>query len=358
MSAEQSTSAHAKPTLPVRVLAELVGTFMVCFVTYAVTTYVLTLTGNTNNILLVALTIAATYALATLLFARYSGAQFNPAVTLASLFIGRTHWLDALLYVIAQVVGAIAAGAAVIKFLPVSEQLKLSMWLSASGYSSSVNGFGTASPSTVMLQGSGAEFSQTSAIIIELVITLLVVATVIATMSPADGKSNGNRQAIASALAYGIATLIAFPITGASINPVRATGIALFAQGQSLAVEPLSQIWLFWVCALLAGAIVALCIIIVRVLAAQSNKPKKAKSPAVVEQEDTDTSADDETAQQTESSDAEDTATPTSTTDEQSVASEETSEATDEASAQNTAEDTAVTSEDAAVEEANTQETK
>lgn len=357
MSAEQSTSAHAKPTLPVRVLAELAGTFLVCFVTYAVTTYVLTLTGNTNNILLVALTIAATYALATLLFARYSGAQFNPAVTLASLFIGRTHWLDAILYVIAQVVGAIAAGAAVIKFLPVSEQLKLSMWLSASGYSSSVNGFGTASPSTVMLQGSGAEFSQTSAIIIELVMTLLVVATVIATMSQADGKSNGNRQAIASALAYGIATLIAFPITGASINPVRATGIALFAQGQKLAVEPLSQIWLFWVCALLAGAIVALCIIIARVLAAQSNKPKKAKSPAVVEQEDTNTSVDDETAQQAEGSKAEDAVAPAATPDEQSDASEE-SVATEEISAQDNAQDTTVPSEDAATETANAQETK
>lgn len=272
-----TTTATKQPVLPVRVLAELVGTFIVCFITYALTTYVLTLTGNSNNLVLIALGVAAAYALATMLFARYSGAHFNPAITIAALFIGRTKWIDAILYVIAQAVGAIAAGAALIKFLPTSDQLKLSMWLSANGFSTSVNGFGTASPSAYMLQGSGAEFTQTSAIIIELLAAMLVVATAIATMTQTDGKSSGTLQASALALAYGLTTVIAFPITGAAINPVRATGIALFAQGHGLSVEPLSQIWLFWVCSLLAGALVALCIIITRVLATQSNKGAKSK---------------------------------------------------------------------------------
>mgnify|MGYP000199413527 CR=1 FL=1 len=40
-------------------------------------------------------------------------------------------------------------------------------------------------------------------------------------------------------LAYGIGTAITYPVTGAALNPARATGIAIFAQNQGLNEEPL-----------------------------------------------------------------------------------------------------------------------
>jgi aquaporin Z len=51
------------------------------------------------------------------LFGHVSGGHFNPAVTLAALFDGRVDVLNAILYVIAQVVGAVAASFAILLIL-------------------------------------------------------------------------------------------------------------------------------------------------------------------------------------------------------------------------------------------------
>ena len=65
---------------------------------------------------------------------------------------------------------------------------------------------------------------------------------------------------------------MAFPVTAASLNPARSTGIALFAYNQGLAQNPLSQLWLFWVCPVLAAAVVALAMMV--------RMPKKGDDPA------------------------------------------------------------------------------
>ena len=72
--------------------------------------------------------------------------------------------------------------------------------------------------------------------------------------------------ALVMGVAYAAASAMSFPVTGASINPARATGIAVFAQGQGLTQEPLAQLWVFWVTAILAAAIVALVIIVSQLL--------------------------------------------------------------------------------------------
>ena len=53
------------------------------------------------------------YAAATLIFGTISGAQFNPAVLVAAMLSGKTHVLDGVLDIIAQVLGGIGAGAAI-----------------------------------------------------------------------------------------------------------------------------------------------------------------------------------------------------------------------------------------------------
>ncbi|MEO8272869.1 MAG: aquaporin [Chloroflexota bacterium] len=99
-------------------VAEAVGTFvLVFFGSLGVATYVIVTQGQG----------APLYALVILPFAfglglmaaigiggHVSGGHFNPAVTLAALFDGRLDWMNALGYVVAQVIGAFAASIGVL----------------------------------------------------------------------------------------------------------------------------------------------------------------------------------------------------------------------------------------------------
>ncbi|OXN01325.1 MIP/aquaporin family protein [Bifidobacterium vansinderenii] len=254
ISTDGATSLSKSPLA--RALAEFAGTFLICFAIYTVSTYGTVLYGI--NILLIAVLTGAAYAAATAVFSRFSGAHFNPAVTLAAVLTSRISWLDALLYLVAQVLGGIAAGAVAIAILPTTETVTAKAWLTYT-----INGFDTTSLSYLAnstLQQAGLSFGSTMAIVVEVVMSLLVVAAAIVTMRE-DGSALPNRTT-AIGFAYGVAVAVAYPITGAGLNPVRSTGIALFAQGKGLTVEPLSQLWLFWICPLLAGAVVALVMLL------------------------------------------------------------------------------------------------
>ena len=60
--------------------------------------------------------------------------------------------------------------------------------------------------------------------------------------------------------------LVTYPITCSGLNPARSTGIAIFAQSKHMAVSPISQLWLFWICPLLAASLVALVIIMTNII--------------------------------------------------------------------------------------------
>ena len=60
-------------------------------------------------------------------------------------------------------------------------------------------------------------------------------------------------------------------MTGAALNPARATGIAIFTQNQGLNEEPLQQLWVFWICPVLAAAVVALIVIISGMVGTKKN---------------------------------------------------------------------------------------
>ncbi|PLS30939.1 major intrinsic protein [Bifidobacterium margollesii] len=233
--------------------AEFAGSFFVCFALFAASTYGTVLYGA--NAVFVAVVAALAYGTATAVFARFSGGHFNPAVTLAAALTSRIGWIDALAYLVAQLLGGIVAGALLTAILPTSENVEVKVWLA-----SAVNGFGEGSPSNSMLSQAGVSFSMTMAIVMEVAMGLLVVAAAMSTLNK-DGSATDHHAAV-TGMAYGVASAITFPITGAGLNPVRSTGIALFAQGKGLTVEPLQQLWVFWVCPLLAGAVVALVMLL------------------------------------------------------------------------------------------------
>ena len=160
-----------------------------------------------------------------------SGAHFNPAVTVGLAAAGRIGWGNVPGYIIAQVLGGIAA--AVVLYLIVSGKADFA---GVGGFAS--NGFGEHSP---------GKFSMMSALITEVVLTAMFLVVIL-------GVTHKNAPAGFAPLAIGLALtlihLISIPVTNTSVNPARSTAVALFAEPWAL-----QQLWLFWVAPVIGGVI-------------------------------------------------------------------------------------------------------
>lgn len=159
-----------------------------------------------------------------------SGGHFNPAVTFGLWAGGRFPARDIPGYVIAQIVGGIAA--AFILYLIASG--KAGFDASASGFAA--NGYG---------EHSLGGFSMWSAITIEIVLTcgfLMVIH------GATDKNAPTGFAPIAIGLALTLIHLISIPVTNTSVNPARSTAVALF-QGD----WALQQLWLFWIMPIIGG---------------------------------------------------------------------------------------------------------
>lgn len=277
-------NAPAQTTMPlaIRVGAELAGSCIVFFAIYAFSTFGSALFGI--NMAFIALATGVAYAAVTFIFAKVSGGQFNPAITLASMLIGRTKPLDGVLYIVAQVLGGVIAGAILVGILPTTETLTKKIWLT-----DAVNGFGDGSVSASMLSSVSASFDITLAVIVEIIASILVVAAAMAT-------SHDDADATAMGLAYGLGAAMTYPVTGAGMNPARSTGIALFARNAGLAQNPMQQLWVFWICPILAAAIVAMVMIGVQLIRDQA----AARLTAVQDQETPQDIADEADGQASE----------------------------------------------------------
>ncbi len=160
-----------------------------------------------------------------------SGGHFNPAVSFGLWAAGKFPANELPKYIIAQVVGAIAAAGML--YLILSGK---SDFTGIGGFAS--NGYGALSP---------GGYSMTSALIAEFLLTgffLLII------LGSTNERAPKGFAPIAIGLGLTLIHLISIPITNTSVNPARSTSQALFAGG-----EYTSQLWLFWL-APIAGAIV------------------------------------------------------------------------------------------------------
>jgi len=160
-----------------------------------------------------------------------SGGHFNPAVTVGLWSAGRVSTGSVIPYIVAQVLGAVAASA-VLYFIASGK----AGWV-PNGFAS--NGYGELSP---------GKYSLEACFVTEVLATFFFLYIIIGTTS--KGAAAGF-AGIPIGFALTLIHLITIPVTNTSVNPARSTGPALFAGG-----DYTSQLWLFWAAPIL-GALIA-----------------------------------------------------------------------------------------------------
>jgi aquaporin Z len=148
------------------------------------------------------------------LFGHVSGGHFNPAVSLAALFDGRIDVLNAILYVVAQVVGAVAASFAVLLIL---------------------------SKDMVDLTRNGPAVGDWQAFGAEVILTTIFVGVILTVT-----KKQPTFAPLVIALTLMAIHFAAIPISGASVNPARALGPAIV-------VGNYTKVWIYLTAPMLGG---------------------------------------------------------------------------------------------------------
>ncbi len=160
-----------------------------------------------------------------------SGCHLNPAVSIG-LVVGKRFPASELLhYIIAQVVGAIAASG--VLYLIASGKPDFTL---AGGFAS--NGYGLHSP---------GGYSLVACFVAEVVLTCFFLLII---LGATDERAPKGFAPIAIGLGLTLIHLISIPVTNTSVNPARSTGPALFVGGWAI-----GQLWLFWIAPIL-GAII------------------------------------------------------------------------------------------------------
>ena len=160
-----------------------------------------------------------------------SGAHLNPAVSIGLVVGKRFPASDLLAYIIAQVLGGIAAAGV--------------LYIIANGLNGfdihngfALNGYGDHSP-----QG----YSLLAGFVAETVLTAFFLIVI---MGSTDRRAPKGFAPIGIGLCLTLIHLVCIPVTNTSVNPARSTGPAVFAGGWAL-----QQLWLFWVAPIIGGAI-------------------------------------------------------------------------------------------------------
>ncbi len=210
-----------------KALAEFLGTAILVF--FAVGAAVFGING------IGALGVAIAFGL-TLLALAYaigpvSGCHVNPAVTLGVLMRKGMTAQEAIYYWIAQFAGALV-GAAGLKLM--------------------VSGFGDVTDQTGSLGTNdwGTHINAGGAFVLEILLTFLLVLVVLLVTGRAAAPGFAG---LAIGLVLTVTNLTAIPLDGASVNPARSFGPAIFD-----GTHAIEHVWLFIVAPLIGGAVAAI----------------------------------------------------------------------------------------------------
>lgn len=159
-----------------------------------------------------------------------SGCHLNPAVSIGLWAGGRFPASQVIPYIVAQVLGAVAAGA--VLFFIASGKTGFDV---TAGFAT--NGYGEHSP---------GGYSMMAALVTEVVMTMMFLLII---LGATDKRAPQGFAPLAIGLALTLIHLISIPVTNTSVNPARSTGVAVFQGGWAI-----SELWLFWA-APIAGAV-------------------------------------------------------------------------------------------------------
>lgn len=201
-------------------LAELFGTFVLVF--FGCGTAVVTggFTGGTEKGFLGVLAIAFAFGLAIVAAAyaigHISGCHVNPAVSLAMLVAGKMSFVDFVVYVCGQVIGAFAGSYALDFVVKASKTLK---------------GFGANGYDALSAVG----LSMNGAIAVEIILTFVFIMTILGVTS---SEKTAHMGGLVIGLTLTFVHIIGIPLTGTSVNPARSLAPAVFAGGDALTQLP------------------------------------------------------------------------------------------------------------------------
>ena len=155
-----------------------------------------------------------------------SESHLNPAVTISMLLTGKMNLITSLIYIFAQIIGSIFAVYLLYNYV----------WLTLD----TGMGLHTISPGISLIDG----------LLIEIIITFILVITILLTI-----QNNKDIAPLTISLVVFICGIVAMPLTGASMNPVRSLAPALLS-------GEWTNHWIYWVGPII-GSVIATFIYII-----------------------------------------------------------------------------------------------
>ncbi len=211
-------------------VAELIGTFILIFTGCAVAVAAILArptAGPVYDSLAVALAFGIALVVIVAAIGHVSGAHVNPAVTLSLAVTNKFSWQYVPIYIGAQLLGAVLGAIAV--------------WITFGEGAREVASLAATFPTD--------NVGDIRALVVEILVTFILVFVIISVATDDRAPAGIAPLAVGFALACGV--LIAGPITGGSLNPVRTLGPMLVA-GQFTAV------WVYIVGPIIGGILAAL----------------------------------------------------------------------------------------------------
>ncbi|WP_184547141.1 aquaporin Z [Mucilaginibacter sp. FT3.2] len=212
-----------KPNLFSKFFAEFLGTMVL--VLMGCGSAVIAGANGTTGVGLLGIAFAFGLAVVAMAYAigHISGCHINPAITIGMVVVGRMKATEAIPYIIAQVLGAIA-GAAVLLVIA-SGKPDYSIVINGLGQ----NGYGEASP---------GHYSLLAGFIAETMFTFIFLLVIFGATSTKN--IYGGFAGLSIGLSLVLIHIVGIPVTGVSVNPARSIGPALLTGGVAI-----SQLWLF-----------------------------------------------------------------------------------------------------------------
>ena len=154
-----------------------------------------------------------------------SGGHLNPAVTFAAWVTGKIGLQRGILYIVAQLVGAVVGAALLGYVMPDAIQ------------------------GTLGAHGLGAGIDAPTGLVVEIILTFALVGVIF--MTALHPRGPGNVAPLAIGFVFLIDQLVGVPLTGASMNPARSFGPAVIS-------GVWADHWIYWVGPLVGGALAAI----------------------------------------------------------------------------------------------------